>query len=498
MKRIIILPVLLVLFPGLLICQTENYFTGFRIPKTSATNLILSWDINLTRNLKTFSGGSEQRNARWSSSVIPIIFFDYFFESEQTQLALYSDSRNRWQYLTTKIHHFDGNKEDRKSTFWETSNFVNFSVNWFPTSFPASFYLNGATLTGYSDNKLEIKGSPSTRGRRFKVDIASPAGLSVGRVRNATVIFWAIRVFERLDEIGLLTRQPSGEDIHRLAKLLYKLREYRTNYERYEKYFMPGVMEFLRNRNYINVPELEVTAALKVFEVFSERVFTRQRGWRLFAGYGPQGEYLWEKERNPENAAETGNSTKTTRLHNIFGLLEGGGNIYLPLTNRLQLDGVVSGAFSNQELPKRYTWTNILRLSYEINERWDVSLSTGFMQSHEMKSGFSNLIFRRAITPLTRGAFQQFFFPEVFFESFLRNEPLLTPSTTIRSEKMAPVNISIRYFIEDRVTLNLGAHLIYQENRYAFRRRNSTDINHSSKSDSRDWQIVVGVFYNII
>ncbi len=498
MKRIIVFTILWALFPGVLICQTENYFTGFRIPKTSATNLILLWDINLTRNLNTFSGGSEQRKSQWNSSVIPTIFFDYFYESEQTQLALFSDSRNRWQYLTTQINHFDGNQEARNLNFWETSNFVNFSFNWFPTPFPASLYLNGATLIGYSDNKSEIKGSSSTRDRQFRVDISSPAGLSVGGVRNATVIFWAIRVFERLDEIGLLTRQPSAEDIHNLAKLLYKLREYRTNYERYEKYFMPRVMEFLRNRNYINVPELEVTAALKVFEVFSERVSTRLRGWRLFAGYGPQGEYLWKKERNPENEAKTGNPTKIIRLHNIFGLLEGGGNIYLPLTTRLQLDGVVSGVFSNQGLPKRYTWTNILRLSYEIAERWDVSMSTGFMQSHGMKSGFSNLVFRRTLTPLTRGAFQQFFFPEVFFKPFLNNEPILNSSTSMQIEKMAPVEFSIRYFIEDRITLNLNTEFIYQESNDIFPRRNSTDTNHSQKHDTREWRVMVGVFYNII
>ncbi|GEM_PF-6972559 len=498
MKCAIILLVFLILFPELLICQAENYFTGFRIPKTSATNLILLWNINLSGKIKTFSRGTDQRRSHRASQVIPTIFFDYFSESEQTQLALFSDSQNKWDHDTQKINSSGGGVEENNSTLWESRNSISFSLNWYPTSLPVSFYLNSSSVTDYTDSKYEMAGLPSSRTRELDIAIASPVGVSVGRVRDATVIFRAIRVFERLEEIGLLTRQPSREAIHHLAKLMYKLREYQTNYERFEKFFMPKVMSFLKNRNYINVPKMEVLAALKVFEVFSENVFTRQRGWRIFVGYGAQGEYVWKKERSRNNEVNTGNSTKTTRSNRIFGLVEGGGNIYLPLTTRLQLDGVVSGVFSNQSLPNRYTWTNLLRLSYEIAERWDVSLSAGFVQSHGMVAGFNNIFFRRATKFLANSSFQPFFLPEVFSGSFILNAPYLNSSTLTYNQKIAPVNISLRYFIEDRVFLALQTQLTYREDSYGIRRGDFYKMDDVLRKDRRDWRIVMSVFYNII
>ena len=157
MKRAIFLLGFLVLFPGQMICQSENHLTRFRIPKTSATNLVLLWNINLSGNLNTYSQESLNRFEQFSSTVIPHILFDHFSESEPLQMQLFSESRNLWTYDKQKNADVNEILEDKYTTSLGSRNLFNFSLNWYPASWPASLYLHSITIIDYTDSKAETK-----------------------------------------------------------------------------------------------------------------------------------------------------------------------------------------------------------------------------------------------------------------------------------------------------------------------------------------------------
>jgi len=145
--------------------------------------------------------------------------------------------------------------------------------------------LKGSGYYNFERSELNDRGveiSSSRRRRSYSADIS--AGFGYGKVRDGRVVFQVIRVIEKLDEDGLLTRPLGREEILGIVDIFARQREYTTNYERFAKYFFRDLLGELSSLGVIKGGNVDVYSAFRAQEVLSEEIQPRIFGWRIQLG----------------------------------------------------------------------------------------------------------------------------------------------------------------------------------------------------------------------
>ncbi|HJW28891.1 MAG TPA: hypothetical protein VJ508_06525, partial [Saprospiraceae bacterium] len=112
------------------------------------------------------------------------------------------------------------------------------------------------------------------------------AGIGYGRMRDGSFVFQALRIVERLKDIGLITTTLSRDQMLSLIGRVAHEREYTTNYERSDKYLAQDIVEELEKIGAIDKHVITAFASLKVIEAFRENIDTRLFGWRVYYAIG--------------------------------------------------------------------------------------------------------------------------------------------------------------------------------------------------------------------
>ncbi|GEM_PF-5481434 len=468
---------MLILWGGLFSQDYQtNYIQEFRIPHTSARDLKLSGSL-FTRLTNEHNSNPEFRNRNYLSGHLTL-FYSGFQESEHLQWDF--DARE----MVSVFHQKNDNRrrdynanlletgEGHRNNYLQSLNLHNFFA-WYP--FPAKAFIYHRLTAQFEWKKQKGKGKHFTSSPRDTIDFRNRfekeerslaldgmVGIGVGKVRNGSTAYLAYRIAQRLEEEQALQRPLTAAEIHRIAVMLYRYREDLVNHERAAKYFFPELYRTLVENGVLTNQRSPTFVVFKLLEVLKEPLASRFNGWRIYAGAGPFGTYFrTEMNQQVDDAPEETHTQQNRGLHALF---QAGGAFFYPISNRTQLNGLVQVDFQNVDFPNQYFWQNTIQASYELTEKIDLIGIVEFYQFHH-----------RASPPV----FQELQFKQQTVERFFQNrgyrygtpyfvpEPVpfhlfVEPNSPPRQITI-PVELTFRFFIEDRITLDMGINYQYQE-----------------------------------
>jgi hypothetical protein len=121
--------------------------------------------------------------------------------------------------------------------------------------------------------------------RSYQINFMGSLGIGYGRMRDGTFIFRALRIVERLMEDGLILRPLSRSEMLGLADRIARKREYTTNFERPDKYFVQDVVDELTHLGLMAAGAMTPYSTLRITEGFQENLETRMFGWRIYYAF---------------------------------------------------------------------------------------------------------------------------------------------------------------------------------------------------------------------
>jgi hypothetical protein len=144
------------------------------------------------------------------------------------------------------------------------------------------YYTTHSRRNSLTDGPVVVSSSEQVSGS-YSVRFHGSLGLGFGRLRDGSFVFRALRVVERLREDGVITRSLSRSEMLDLAARIATRREYTTNFERSDKYFVKDIVDDLTSLGVI-APGVAVTSysAMRILESFTENIQSRFFGWRVF------------------------------------------------------------------------------------------------------------------------------------------------------------------------------------------------------------------------
>jgi hypothetical protein len=104
-------------------------------------------------------------------------------------------------------------------------------------------------------------------------------------LRDGTFVFRALRIIERLREDGLITRELSRREMLGLVDRVARRREYTTNFERPDKYFVRDIVDELTETGVIAPGAVTPYSTLRIVEGLQENLALRMFGWRVYYAF---------------------------------------------------------------------------------------------------------------------------------------------------------------------------------------------------------------------
>ena len=452
---------------------TGNDIRAFRIPQTSARDLKLSATVYTNFSNTHIFGISKQKQTRIHGHLR--LQYSRFYENERLQWDFNAREQLSIYHINLDTRQYPGNVDYRENSEKGSENYQQqFSLQnflaWYPIPISAFLYhrLSANLLWNKSIHRAMeqrfFRGDDSEgRLQREKeeklVDVDGMIGLGIGRVRNGSTAYLAYRISQRLEEERSLQRPLTAEEIHHVAIMLYRYREDLTDHERAAKYFFPELYRYLFENNILNQRRSPTYIVFKLLEVLREPMARRFHGWRIYSGAGPFGSYTrvatqWSNENERE-----GDVAFRRGIHALFQL---GGAVFYPVSNKLQVNVIQQVDFHNMAFPNQYLWQGVLQVAYELTEMIDLIGAVGFYQFH--RKAPSPLYLEEALPSLP--PFYQYygyrfgadyFVPQpipfgIFDQPFIGNR-----------QRIIPAELSFRFFIEDRITLQVSATYRYWE-----------------------------------
>jgi hypothetical protein len=110
------------------------------------------------------------------------------------------------------------------------------------------------------------------------------AGVGIGKMREASAVFSVVRIIEKLQEDGYLTRDLTKEEILEIVSIYARKIEYSTGYERPAKYFVDALLQRMEMLGVLREKHASAYETARIEEVFQEFIFPRLVGWTVQAG----------------------------------------------------------------------------------------------------------------------------------------------------------------------------------------------------------------------
>lgn len=204
--------------------------------------------------------------------------------------------------------------------------------------------------------------SSSSESVYWSNDLAGEAflGFGYGRMRDGTFVFRAFRIIERLREDGLTVRELTSEEMKGLVDRVATIREYTTNFERYEKYLVKDIVEELQKLGVISISPY---SSARILEAFREGIEPRVFGMRFFYLFG---ERQWQRRYAREvSLSQSYNTYEADHvfLHRIG--FEWGHSISLSTHVRAS----ASADFPAKRARTHFGIASSIYLTYEVGER---------------------------------------------------------------------------------------------------------------------------------
>ncbi|TMQ49614.1 MAG: hypothetical protein E6K73_09615 [Candidatus Eisenbacteria bacterium] len=219
---------------------------------------------------------------------------------------------------------------------------------------------------------------------RYSYATLIDADAGLGRVRDATGVYRAQLLVDRLGRDGVLARAPSREARARLARLYYIESDYSVAHDRGAKFFWRDVEKILGEDGALGPAGLNAYSlqhALEpYFEPFLVAARVRRVGW--FAGVQFSGFYrnliarstdhffraFYDSDTlvSSDDQTRSGHVTSSTRSP-LAGLEA---EYHLPLDMRWQLDAVANARSDVRGLARLTTVDSQLEVNYLLADRW--------------------------------------------------------------------------------------------------------------------------------
>ena len=232
-------------------------------------------------------------------------------------------------------------------------------------------------------------------------------GLGWGKIRDVTSVVSAIRLQERMKHLNILNSDLSEATIYNLAEHFSKYLYYNQVHERYDKYFW-GDLESILSKDGISLEGINQYAGSYLREVQGELRFLRKEGFET----GININFDYSNNYNSEWDV-------THKIHEQFEILA---NVYAAFSHQLNLYSQVSASLSlsggpsvieNSSVKQRYTISAKGGYGYELTDRLVLSVL------NELLIEFENMNKQR---------------------KYLNND----------------LNLSLNYFMEDNLAMNLS------------------------------------------
>ncbi len=165
---------------------------------------------------------------------------------------------------------------------------------------PDRYYLTaGMTLNGNYHWYEEFRRTTEYHGKDRSVSSDIRIGAGIGKIREGSSVYTALRILEKLGERNLLRRELTTEEITSIVEVIAKKDQFSSDQERFEKYFFGEITKELEERNLLISEKLDAYDVLRVSEVLQETILPRFFGMSLEAGSMTDYYYRDDVQANP-------------------------------------------------------------------------------------------------------------------------------------------------------------------------------------------------------
>jgi len=220
----------------------------------------------------------------------------------------------------------------------------------------------------------------STIGKRYRINFRGSLGFGYGRIRDGTVVFRALRIIERLQEDGVLTKRLSRQQMLELINRVTKRREYSTNFQRYEKFFVSDIVKELKKLGVVSDQTLDSFSVLRIHEAFNEYIQSRFFGWRVYYLFNDTHD-LEKWERNTYTETYNNNWIYIHELGVVFGYPF---SLYTHLFSKLTIELPVHKFPTKFWLNGNVTLTHQVTEKVRIEGRYDFTKGKRYIYSYDL------------------------------------------------------------------------------------------------------------------
>ena len=414
-----------------------SVFTKFRIPETDLSTLWFNTNLYLYTFKNDYSyiepqvpGSGSNYNSMFRYSLDP----NYYLlrESENNYLFLNTSLSGSYsqQYSESQSPSNPQMSTDRYKDY-ATSLTLIFTDNNYISPNDIFYSLGSNISVTMEDNKDELSGgmTRNTYNGNKQQNYSFSAGLGIGKRRNVTPVVSAIRFQERLKQVNMLDGDLSDKTIEDLAQKFYKQTYYSAIHDRPDKYFWQDIEKTLSNDG-VTLKDLNMYADAYLRESVNEVRFLRSEAF--IGGVNLRGEY------QNYYSASTGNGFTIDEQFLALGEAYFTYSHQLNLNSQINLGMTISGGpniIKHQNERQEYLLSANIGYNYEITDRLVAS---------------SNNLFN------------------LDFLNYDKQEKILSNM----------LGLSLRYFIEDNLSLNANYQWNYQVNKPNYY-ENNTNNNHS-------------------
>ncbi len=262
----------------------------FRIPESRYRRLLgnIQGDLNSLRSGESYGNQNSSNNGSLALGFNHLLGYSSENESYNINTSIsgslsQSASNYNYPYYTSQASQKSKNGYEQSS--------LNFSGQYASYVVPDRTYLyvSGALHGVYELSKREADTSGVLQESQFyKNRVANGIvgiGAGYGKTREASSVFAVVRILERLQEDGYLTRELSKEEILEIVNTYARRYEYVVNYDRPNKYFLDDLFKKLEAMGVLKEARASAYEVSRVEEVFFyETIYPRYVGWTVQGG----------------------------------------------------------------------------------------------------------------------------------------------------------------------------------------------------------------------
>jgi hypothetical protein len=407
MRSAVVVAVLVVLLAPAL--ARSDPFSEFRIPDHSWRSGSLG-----VQSSGSWSSGNDglfdRSSASLSSSLSPQLTWAHDSDSLLWSVSFYGDADGavrgeRWS--------LSGPGYDERSALHSQNLRGDWAIHAEARSYPGSAPLgvsfsgsaSGRRGEGWSRDYVRdaVSGPPESRdetsfrqdGHDYSYGAAASIMAGVGRVRDATVVYDAYVLEERLLEMGAITRPLSPRAREKLAALGTIAGDYSAAHDRPARYYWRDVERILREDGVLGEHGLDAYGLVRIQESYRFRI-QRERGW--FAGpiaIGRHEHFSQEFDGRTDHfsfldgALVSGSTNWTSDRFTLSDDeldLGGDAELHLPLDWNWQLDVQSQVTAPARDSEHGLHATSLASLIWLIADRWQavaaVSHNRDYIHSH--------------------------------------------------------------------------------------------------------------------